>query len=702
MNNNNLKLKNTKNIQRGCQNVPLFIFHFSLNARSLTLLILALSMFVFLYSAQSIDAAVPVWVVGFDNNTDYEKSLEVFLFNLMQAIQERNEDFQMSFKLAQIEKAREDVNKLMYEAFTELRSEPLLLEFQRIKQACSSKSSLPSGNLSVGRLAAPNTNPSGSDPTFLQREACNNKNSGDKCDYLGQIGICRLIGLNQTGLYCDISGGNNSNTNNDPQVCQFISQVENFLKGRGLTIVKSAVMRDQYGSPIYNFEEGADPLCINGVVTDDGECITIKLEGRIITNPDDFIFEEPAQKARDFVMCYLGPWRHFPFANKEQVTPENCRKNNIPQEQCSVRALSAIKRDQMKAAFLFQIARKLKYTEISPPEQWYTEARCEKILARLECPDILGYEKTAPIGGGRIIANRSQACSYKAINNMATLAEAPGKESLLVDLVEAATRAENTFAGVWNKVQENIDKIIQDYEKLRIAQYIAGQGIRPEKYLIGYQSYTPEEYEKLKKAWEQGGTFEHEEGPPPVRGATTISPLAEVEQVNPTGDWYYYDTEDIISPAVILLNKIAAATQAEFDMARDAFKVRPSQENIAYIERDITNEPGFVAGRLGADRRWISVNFESNNTNRVQNPPTSVKTFGPGLGPTMGGLLAPFEDTGLKLDESYLNKDNPPWIEGNYFSQWYKDILQLHNYNFGTIVKDWFGKPEKAYFIPDR
>lgn len=693
------KLKNDINTWK--RYLKLLTCHFSLTRLFISIVIILGVLLVF--GIKLVNAAVPVWVVGFDNNTDYEKSLEVFLFNLMQAIQERNEDFQMSFRLAQIEKAREDVNKLMYEAFAELRSRPLLLEYQRIKQACAEKP--PFGGLTVGGSAGL-TNPPNTDPGYLQRQACEGKNLADSCQYLGQNGICTAIGLNATGLYCDISGG--SSNQQQPQLCQFISQVENFLKGRGLTIIKSAIKHDKYGSPIYNFEEGADPLCVNGVVTDDGECIVIKLEGRIITNPDDFIFEEPAQKARDFVMCYLGPWRHFPFVSKEQVTKENCEKEGIPENKCTIQALSAAKRDNMKAHFIFQIARKMKYTEVSPPEQWYTEARCEKILARLECPDILGYEKTAPVGGNRIISNRSQACIFKALNNSPTLKEALSKNFTWLELTAAATIPENTFWGVWNKVDENINKIIEQYEKLRTAQYIAGQGIRPEKYLIGYQSYKPEEYEILKEAWNQGGTYEHEVGPPPVAGVTTISPLAQVKQVNPTGDWFYFDTEDIISPAVILLNKIAAATQAEFDIAREAFKVRPSQENIALIERDITNEPGFVAGRLGADKRWVSVNFESNNTNRVQQPPTEVTTFNePQLGPNTGALLAPWEDTGLKLPEDYEKGDLPPggfppYIEGNYFNQWYKDILQLHNYNFGTIVKQWVGNPDRGFFIPDR
>ncbi len=583
------------------------ILNFQTKRNCIAVLVVGLISVVFF--SLSANAAVPVWTVGFDNNTDYEKSLEVFLFNLMQAIQERNEDFQMSFKLAQIEKAREDVNKLMFEAFTELRSEPVLLEFHEINKYCEQ---------------TPFT------PGF----------EGDE------------------------------DKRNRAKVCTWYDEIKNYMKSRGLTIITAPFDKD---NPLAAGTD-QDPFCIHGVLTQEGECVQIKLEGRIITNPDNFLFEEPAQKARDFVMCYLAPWRHFPFSEDRQLADQ--------------------KRDALKQYFLFEIARKMNYIDVAPPERWYTPARCEKIMALLGCPKIVGYGSTAVEdinpNDPNVFLAKTGACQYKAFDNEPKLKEPLGMNWTWGMLLTAVQDPNSTFVSVRDKIDENIKNIINQYEKLRIAQYIAGQGIRPEKYLIGYRAYDQETYNRLLSAIEKEGLSAENEN------------SNDAPKYTPTGDWFYYDTEYVISPAVILLNKIAAATQAEFDMARNAFKVRPSQENIAYIERDITNEPGFVAGRLGSDKRWVSVNFESNNNNRVQNPPTQVETFGPGLESSMGSLLAPFEDTGIKLDESYKNKDNPTWIDGNYFSQWYKDILQLHNYNFGIIVKYWFGNPEKAFFTPDR
>ena len=69
----------------------------------------------------SAHAAVPVWVVQIDAGTDYERSLERFLFDLFNTLQRRQEDFTAAFELQKIEKAREDVNKLFQETQEELR-----------------------------------------------------------------------------------------------------------------------------------------------------------------------------------------------------------------------------------------------------------------------------------------------------------------------------------------------------------------------------------------------------------------------------------------------------------------------------------------------------------------------------------------------------------------------------------------------------
>src|SRR3989344_4397590 len=76
----------------------------------------------------SAHAAVPVWVVQIDAGTDYERSLERFLFDLFNTLQRRQEDFTAAFELQKIEKAREDVNKLFQETQEELQNAGLMLD----------------------------------------------------------------------------------------------------------------------------------------------------------------------------------------------------------------------------------------------------------------------------------------------------------------------------------------------------------------------------------------------------------------------------------------------------------------------------------------------------------------------------------------------------------------------------------------------
>ena len=67
-----------------------------------------------------VQAAVPTYVVEFELNTKFERSLERFLFDLFNTLQRREEDFTAAFELQKIEKAREDTAKLFQEVESEL------------------------------------------------------------------------------------------------------------------------------------------------------------------------------------------------------------------------------------------------------------------------------------------------------------------------------------------------------------------------------------------------------------------------------------------------------------------------------------------------------------------------------------------------------------------------------------------------------
>lgn len=659
------------------------------------LAILGLVILGLIGSGQSASAAVPVWVVGFDANTQFELSLETFTKDLFQnifgqtvalqgQISARQESFLQAYDLAKIMKAREDVNKLVFEAFSELRSEPLLLEFQKIRQACaatSSQSTLP-GLIGLN--------------TILQ----GNKNRG----------IAGLLS-NNGGQQLLTAGATLSDFDKLRGKCEFYTEVQEYLRSRGLEIVSQPFKpSDTLAEDLAvknAIAKGEDPLCLYGVRTNDGECITIKLEGRIITNPDDFLFEEPIQKARDFTYCYFGPWRHFPWGAGQKESDQM--------------------RDSMKGHFLLTIARKLKFTQTAPPPEWYTEARCQIILASLQCP--LASQPISAVNNPSIpkdqsdfpVVNRDVACVARDLVNQPTLGFRLEDVTWdLKQLHEATTREENTVGATYTKVGNAIQSIIADFRQERNAEYIAGQGIRPEKYLIGYRSYTADQYKQLTDAWQKGGTIEDEVG--------KSNNLKAAQGVQPTGDWFYYDTGNIISPAIILLDKINAATQAEFNLAQAAFQA-PKVPDSEADNLGIFSGPGLCGNtqrpstldRLKYQCHDVPKTFKANGIEInldfhywSTNPSETGADYTTGFytpqdsSGNARALSAPWEDPNVKLPDKYLtgqapqSKDENPELSGNYFNQWYKDILELHKWHFSAIVQQWFQKPEKSFFVPDR
>ncbi len=58
-------------------------------------------------------AAVPTYVVEFELNTKFERSLERFMFDLFNTLQRRDEDFTAAFELQKIEKAMSSAHTLL-------------------------------------------------------------------------------------------------------------------------------------------------------------------------------------------------------------------------------------------------------------------------------------------------------------------------------------------------------------------------------------------------------------------------------------------------------------------------------------------------------------------------------------------------------------------------------------------------------------
>lgn len=401
-----------------------------------------------IFVANSAKAAVPVVVFGdylnevrnIKANTDFETSLEKFMFNLFTVLSKKEEDFVTSFELAKTEQARTDVAKLIRDTLQELKGE---------------------GNVI-------------------------------------------------------------------PLYDEDIARISGYLKDKGIKINLT--------------DRNKDEDCVTGIRLDNSECVIIKKESRIIRNVDDFLNEEPIQKARHYVNCALGQWKDFPFAADEQE--------------------SGRVRDNMREEFLLKLGRKSKFAtmvvvggkeypfyELNPPTDWYNQDRCSVIMATIGCridsedaaKSETGESREDSQGG-----SKGASCKYNFLLSEPTLEKPLAYYDVLSwDLINKADDPKNSYNDTYYEIDTTIDKIIADYHEQRLAEYTAGQGIRSEKYLLGFSGFV--------------------EGPPEAGGR------------QPSGEYFFFDTDYVISPAVILVQKMAAATQAEFDLARQGFKVEPSR-----------------------------------------------------------------------------------------------------------------------------
>lgn len=156
------------------------------------------------------------------------------------------------------------------------------------------------------------------------------------------------------------------------------------------------------------------------------QCVAVAQEARIITNQDDYIYEESIRRAMDMLFCYLGDWRHFPIAATND--PTNCAQLGLD-DQCSVdevwrelgkrvglsenyyndadgtlssnkaafgddqhvfnlcegmrslggKCAADILRDFIKYSTIDKITRKDRTVILAPPQTWYTPGRCRII-----------------------------------------------------------------------------------------------------------------------------------------------------------------------------------------------------------------------------------------------------------------------------------------------------------------------------------
>ncbi len=545
------------------------------------------------------EAAVPTAVVRFEAGTDYEKSLEAFTTSFFStffgALQQRNEDFQKTFELGKIEAAREDVNKLTFDTLRELKEGAL-------------------GGVIVG----------------------------------------------------------------NPNEAQAV------IKGMG------------FRTPPEIAESSFQ--CASGAYLNN-QCLVVKREGRIVTNVDHYLYEEPIQKARDYVNCYynLLEWRQANdgFATYSILSSPDPNSPSPTHIRDSILQL-----DLQKVSVLADLQRTERGLQNSPPISWYRGGdvsqinwdniksaaerdklidinKCDIILRTITCRDATGcfnasrlsdlvtYDsENAPNDNLRFIEQ-----NYLQQGFDASFLNAPPADLLKPDfptvkvnvgtsptwdwrLIDQARNPMNTLSGLREKVSATVQRIIAETHESRKAQFIAGQGIRPETYLIGF-------------------------------------PDTQAKAENLRGKYYFIDTENIISPPFILLAKVQAAIQAQFDLAQKAYKYPP--------ETNVKTD------------KYPFVGFERNLSDGSVSPTTLNL---PTLKPTIDKLPAPFEDFSSYLNLPSSLVDNPAAYaqsgqpntrtktpNTNYLNKFFKEVLQLHERSFGDVLALWF-TDEASFFRP--
>ena len=504
-------------------------------------------------------AAVPTYVVEFELNTKFERSLERFLFDLFNTLQRRDEDFTAAFELQKIEKAREDTAKLFQETQQELQGFGYALSTQTTT------------------------------------------------DYVRDPRL--------TGQPGDCEGGTS--------------------------------------------DEGCPPT------------ISPLKDSRIVHDPYQYLFGDARTKAQLYAYCFFNylawdqqgllddryPWLTDPVWNLTKSTYN--ADGDLPPgeaEEASVNTLLERRNRlvvQVARGNYYQLNNPLHfiYGDTSEAQISVVEPRCRQVMYIVGAESPVTAEQKVNVW----IALQTQSGLPPTPNQIndfrRTILDLPSLNRGLINLPVAtgANWVERSIAwdevnridGVTQIAMSQMAKIVDETEREREATYIAGQGIRPEQL---YETHV-----------DQSGS-----STPPAQ--------------------FDVNTEYIISPAVMLLQKMQAATQAQFDLAGQGFLYLDAEStpeevlgayNLATTagneeERRICNNAG-ACQLLDA---WLKpvASFRSTTTiglgetaAGITSVPLRIGPSEPGLNdvvisgtvrsPLLGsGLPAPWEDEG-----SYVN-----------------------------------------------
>lgn len=521
------------------------------------------------------NAAVPTWVVEFDANTQFEQSLERFLFDLFNTLQRRQEDFTAAFELQKIEKAREDVNKLFQETQEELQNYGQSLDFDKEAKVFIR------------------------DPRF----------TGDPDPDSGETGLnCQGTDVNNPGCTPMISPLKDSRIIHDPYQYLF---GDAYLKAEAyLYCYFNYLAWDQLGI-LGTYNDSYKKLGFDPDVKQTFDTIGKKTAGgsfnALIATRNTLV-----------TMFHRGNTRlmNYPFFEIY---------GNIGQVDNNLNAPPDPNSDVVNNFKVIE-PRCRQVMVIVAGESPVTVAQNVQLWKQLNHDSGLPEPTDAEINSFRnLLAN------FPTLQQSITQREFSWKE------FSAAADPRNNLEGQVEFALKRAIGIINETQTERQATYIAGHGIRPENLYVTLKGLDPG----------QDGI-----GTPEAR--------------------YRLNTEYVISPAIMLLQKMQAATQAMFDLAGQGFLYLDAEETPQEVlgaynlvstrgqneERRICNNAGSCVLldpwlKPAADFRSVAaLNLNLSKPDSDKKVPLIGVSFDKGRNQQAiagTGLPAPWEDEGLYL-----------------------------------------------------
>lgn len=136
---------------------------------------------------------------------------------------------------------------------------------------------------------------------------------------------------------------------------------------------------------------------------------------------------------------------------------------------------------------------------------------------------------------------------------------------------ERAKEDKNNLEGLKRTLTQLIAGVGGETKEKNILKYGAGSGIKPLQYLFGWN--VCDDANKIAQ-------MDNAAGQTVCNELKDLYRVCEFDGTRCQGaGYYFFETDDIISPAIFLLNKIAASIQSEFDLAMMAWKEEPESSD---------------------------------------------------------------------------------------------------------------------------